>query len=156
LLGLPAVDWLGTTTMARFSIVLADVWQWSPFIFIIILAALNAIPGHLFDAARVDGASPWGLFRHVIWPMIVPATAVALTFRFIDALKLFDSVYMLTSGGPGDATEVISLYVYRTAFRFGRLGYASAMGIIILLFSTIGVWGVLRVLRLERRLGWQQ
>jgi multiple sugar transport system permease protein len=134
---------------------LTDVWQWSPFVLIILLAALNAIPDQLLDAARVDGAAGWKLFIYVLWPMIVPAAAVALTFRFVDALKLFDIVYMLTSGGPASVTEVVSLYVYRTAFRFGQLGYASAMGVVLLIFSSIAVWVVLRLLRIERRLGWK-
>jgi multiple sugar transport system permease protein len=155
LVGLPVVDWLGQLTWARISIILTDVWQWSPFVFIILLAALNAIPDQLIDAARVDGASGWTMFIHVIWPMIVPAAAVALTFRFVDALKLFDIVYMLTSGGPANYTEVVSLYVYRTAFRFGQFGYAAAMAVIILIFSSIAVWLVLRVMRIERRLGWE-
>ena len=154
--GLPAVNWVGVPNLARMAVILTDVWQWTPFIFVIILAALNAIPGQLIDAARVDGANDWKLFRHIIWPMIIPAIAVALTFRFIDALKLFDIVYMETFGGPGDATQVVSLYVYRTAFRFGKLGYASTMGVVILIFSTLVVWGVLRVLRVERRLGWEE
>jgi multiple sugar transport system permease protein len=155
LLGLSSVDWLGQPGWARLSVVLTDLWQWSPFVFLILLAALNAIPTELIDAARVDGASPWALFRYVMWPMILPAIAVALTFRFVDALKLFDIVYMLTYGGPADATYVVALYVYRTAFRFGRLGYAAAMGLVILIFSSLGVWALLKVLRLERRLGWE-
>ena len=142
-LGLKSVDWLGTIGMARISLILTDLWQWSPFIFIIVLSGLQAIPQQLLDAGRVDGASGWQEFRYVIWPMIIPSVAVAITFRFIDALKLFDIVYMLTAGGPGNATEVVSLYVYRTAFRFGRLGYAAAMGVLILLFSSIAVAGVL-------------
>ena len=156
LVGLPSVDWVGHPTWARASLIITDLWQWSPFVFIIILAALNAIPPHLLDAAKVDGASSWALFRHIIWPMIVPSVAVALTFRLVDALKLFDIVYMLTYGGPGNSTEVVSLYVYRTAFRFGRLGYAAAMGVVILIFSSLVTAGVLKVLRLERRLGWEQ
>ncbi|NLF79422.1 MAG: sugar ABC transporter permease, partial [Chloroflexi bacterium] len=154
-LGLKSIDWLGTPTMARISIVLTDVWQWSPFVFLIILSGLQAIPQYLLDAARVDGASGWQEFRHVIWPMLIPSVAVAVTFRFIDALKIFDIVYMLTAGGPGNATEVIALYIYRTAFRFGRLGYAAALGVLVLVFSSIAVTGVLRVLRIERRLGWE-
>ncbi len=154
-INLPSLDWVGTPTMARLSVMLTDLWQWSPFIFLIILAALNAIPSQIIDAAKVDGASGWKLFRFVIWPMIVPSIAVALTFRFVDALKLFDIIYMLTYGGPGDSTMVVALYVYRTAFRFGRLGYASAMGVFLLLFSSLIVWGVLRVMRLERRLEWE-
>lgn len=155
MVGLKSVDWLGTTGMARLSIIITDVWQWSPFVFLIVLAGLQAIPQSLLDAARVDGASGWQEFRMVIVPMIIPPLAVAVTFRFIDALKLFDIVYMLTAGGPGDATEVVALYVYRTAFRFGRLGYAAALGVLILIFSSIAVAGVLRVLRIERRLGWE-
>ncbi len=155
LMSLHSVDWLGTTTTARISVILTDVWQWSPFVFLIVLAGLQGIPQHLLDAARVDGASGWQEFRHIILPMLVPPLAVAVTFRFIDALKVFDIVYMLTAGGPGNATDVVSLYVYRTAFRFGRLGYAAALGVFLLGFSSIAVTAVLRVLRIERRLGWE-
>jgi multiple sugar transport system permease protein len=155
LLGLGGVDWLGSRTLARISIVITDVWQWSPFIFLVLLAALQAIPVHLLDAARVDGASFWSMFRYVLWPMMLPATTVALAFRFVDALKLFDIVYMLTSGGPASSTEVVSLYVYRTAFRFGSLGYASAMAILVIAISSIFVWVLLRLLGVERRLDWR-
>lgn len=155
LLGVGSVDWLGHPVMAMVSVVLADVWQWSPFMFLILLAGLQAIPEHLLDAARVDGASPWALFRYVIWPMLVPVAVIALAFRFIDALKLFDIVYMLTYGGPGSVTEVISLFVYRTAFRFGSLGYAAAMAVVLLVLTSIVVWGLLRVMGVERRLGWR-
>jgi len=91
----------------------------------------------------------------VIWPMLVPVAVIALAFRFIDALKLFDIVYMLTYGGPGSATEVVSLFIYRTAFRFGSLGYASAMAVVLLVLTSIVVWGLLRALGVERRLGWR-
>lgn len=155
LLGLPAIDWLGTPTLARISIILTDVWQWSPFVFLVLFSALNAISPQIIDAARVDGASGWKMFIYVIWPMILPAVAVALTFRFIDALKLFDIVYMLTYGGPASYTEVVSLFVYRTAFRFGNLGYAASMGVVLLIFSSITILVVLRMLRIERRLGWE-
>jgi multiple sugar transport system permease protein len=154
-LGLEPVDWLGRPGLARLSIVLTDVWQWSPFMFLILLAGMQAIPVELLDAARVDGSSRWNLFRYIMWPMIIPAATVALAFRFVDALKLFDIVYMLTSGGPASATDVISLYVYRTAFRFGNLGAAAAMAIVIVAFSSVFVWILLRLLGIERRLGWR-
>jgi multiple sugar transport system permease protein len=154
-LGIAPVDWLGQPNLARVSIILTDLWQWSPFMFLILLAGLQAIPVEMLDAARVDGSSRWNLFRYIMWPMLIPSIAVALAFRFVDAIKIFDIVYMLTSGGPAGSTDVISLYVYRTAFRFGSLGYAAAMAVVIVAFSSVVVWILLRLLGVERRLGWK-
>src|SRR2546426_1874200 len=131
-LGLGRIDWLGDAKLAKMTIILTDMWQWTPFVFIILLAGLGAVPQDLFDAAAVDGASPWATLRYVIWPMLIPAATVALAFRFIDVLKLFDIVYMITYGGPGASTEVLSLNVYWTAFRFGDLGYAATLAFVML------------------------
>jgi len=107
--GLNPIDWLGNPTMARVSIILADAWQWSPFVFIILLAGLQIIPEDLYDSAKVDGASGWRTFRYITWPMLIPSATLVLAFRIIDALKIFDVIYMVTSGGPAFSTEVISL-----------------------------------------------
>jgi multiple sugar transport system permease protein len=155
ILGLGRIDWLGHAAMAKVAITLTDVWQWTPFVFIILLAGLHAIPQDLFDAAAVDGATAWETFRSVIWPMLIPAATVALAFRLIDAFKIFDIVYMVTYGGPAASTEVLSLYVYWTAFRFGNLGYAATLAVIMLMLLSVFSILLIRIMRLERRLGWQ-
>ncbi len=154
-LGLGRVDWLGHAGMAKTAIILTDVWQWTPFVFIILLAGLRAIPQDLFDAAAADGATAWRTFRYVIWPMLIPAATVALAFRLIDALRIFDIVYMVTYGGPGASTEVLSLYIYWTAFRFGNLGYAATLALIMLLLLSVFSIVLIRTMRLEQRLGWR-
>ncbi len=153
--GLNPIDWLGNPTMARVSIILADAWQWSPFVFIILLAGLQTIPEDLYDSAKVDGASGWRTFRYITWPMLIPSATLVLAFRVIDALKIFDVIYMVTSGGPAFSTEVLSLYVYRTAFRFGSLGYASALAVIMLVILTFITQIIVRTTRLSERLEWK-
>ncbi|HHV63370.1 MAG TPA: sugar ABC transporter permease [Firmicutes bacterium] len=154
-LGVSCVDWLGNPLMAKVSVILADVWQWSSFMFIIFLAGLQAIPQYLYDSAKVDGASGWRTFRFITWPMLVPSATVALTFRVMDALKIFDVVYMVTSGGPSFSTEVLSLYIYRTGFRFGTLGYASAVAVIMLILLTAIIEVIIKETRLGKRLEWE-
>lgn len=148
------IDWLGTPALARLAVILTDVWQWSPFVFIILLAGIRSIPSSIYDAARVDGASGWNLFRHITWPWLIPSATAALAFRLIDAFKMFDIVYMLTYGGPSSSTEVLSLYVYRTAFRFANLGYAAALAVAMLILMTIIAASVIRSMGLAKRLEW--
>lgn len=154
-LGVSRADWLGNPFMAKGSVILADVWQWSSFLFIIFLAGLQAIPQYLYDSAKVDGASGWRIFRYITWPMLVPSATVALTFRAVDALKIFDVVYMVTSGGPSFATEVLSLYIYRAGFRFGTLGYASALAFIMLILLTVIIQLIIKGTKLGKRLEWE-
>ncbi len=152
--GLNPLDWLGNPTLAKFSIILADTWQWSPFVFIILLAGLQVIPKDLYDSAKVDGAGGWKVFRYITWPMLIPSVTLVLALRVIDALKIFDVIYMVTSGGPAFSTEVLSLYIYRTAFRFGSLGYASALAVIMLVILTFITQVIIRATRLNKRLEW--
>jgi len=155
MLGLQSVQWLGTSLTARISIVIADVWQWSPFLFIIFLAGLQTIPQDFYDAAKVDGAGSWKIFRHITWPMLIPSAVTALLLRVIDALKIFDVVYMVTAGGPSFATEVLSLNIYRTAFRFGSLGYASSLAVVLFLVLMLFVAIIIRITRLSERMEWK-
>ncbi|MEN3188448.1 MAG: sugar ABC transporter permease [Atribacterota bacterium] len=152
--GLKPIEWLGSPLSAKISIIIADVWQWTPFVFIILLAGLQTVPPELYDAAKVDGASGWKVFRHITWPMLIPSITIALAFRIIDALKIFDVVYMVTNGGPSFATEVFSLNVYRTAFRFGSLGYASALAVTMFVVLTFVIWMVIRGMNLAKRMEW--
>ena len=155
MLGFKSVGWLSSVPMARFSVILADVWQWTPFMFIIILAGLQSVPLEYYDAARVDGVGTVNAFLYITWPMILPSVTIALALRFIDALKIFDIIYMITYGGPSGGTETLSLYIYRTAYRFGNFGYASTMALIMLVFLSITTGLFIRLLGLSKRMEWK-
>ena len=137
LLGLDTrrLTWLADPRFALPSVVLVDVWEWTPFVFLILLAGLQAIPEEPYEAARIDGSSPGQTFRHVTLPLLLPALLVALVLRTMDLLRLFDSVFILTQGGPGFATETLSLYIYKTAFRFYDFGYAAAASLALLVVT---------------------
>lgn len=126
------LTWLADPSMALAAVVLVDVWEWTPFVFLILLAGLQAIPEEPYEAARIDGSSAWQTFRHITLPLLTPAILVALLLRTFDLLRLFDLVFILTQGGPGFATETISLYIYKTAFRFYDFGYAAALSFVLL------------------------
>jgi multiple sugar transport system permease protein len=129
------LTWTASPTLAFFSVVMVDIWQWTPFMFLILLAGLQAIPDEPYEAALIDGSTPWQTFRHVTLPLLKPAILIALLLRTMDLLRVFDQIFILTEGGPGSATETISLYIYRTAFRFGDFGYAAAMSFVLLLIT---------------------
>jgi multiple sugar transport system permease protein len=132
-----ALTWTSSPNLAMISIIAVDVWQWTPFMFLILLAGLQAIPQEPYEAALIDGSSAWQTFRHVTLPLLKPAILVALLLRTMDLLRVFDQVFILTEGGPGFATETISLYIYRTAFRFSDFGYAAAMSFVLLVITNI-------------------
>lgn len=128
------VGWTTNPKTALFSVVIVDTWMWSPFMMLISLAGLSAIPQYLYEAADVDRASGWFKFRHITLPMVSPLLLIALLFRTMDAFKLFDLVYTLTNeGGPGVATETVSMNLYKIAFRRWDIGQASAMAYILLI-----------------------
>lgn len=131
------LTWTASPKLAFLSVVVVDIWQWTPFIFLVLLAGLQAIPDEPYEAARVDGASWWQSFLHVTLPMLKPAILIALLLRTMDLLRVFDQIFVLTEGGPGFATETVSLYIYRAAFRFADFGYAAAMSFVLLLLTNI-------------------
>jgi multiple sugar transport system permease protein len=132
-----SLTWTATPTLAFASVIMVDIWQWTPFIFLILLAGLQAIPEEPYEAALIDGSSAWQTFQYVTLPLLKPAILIALLLRTMDLLRVFDQIFILTEGGPGSATETISLYIYRTAFRFGDFGYAAAMSFVLLLLTNI-------------------
>ena len=140
-LGFEPGNWLGDTRWALLAVVVVDVWHWTPFVFLILFASIEALPQDVLEAARVDGASAWQMIRRVILPLLGPALAVAAIFRAIGAFKAFDQVYLLTSGGPGTATELVSLHLNRVFFEQNQLGYGSMLSltIIAVIAATIGV-----------------
>ncbi len=132
LLGLPQPNWLGDPAIAMNSIVLVDAWQWTPFVFVFLYAGSQTIPRELEAAALVDGASRLQMYRHIVIPLLRPYILVATLLRLIDTFRLFDKVYALTGGGPGLATESLTLSVYRYAFNYHMLGYAAALSLVML------------------------
>ena len=131
MVGLPAIDWLGDRTMAVVSVVFVDSWQNTPFVMLLLLAGLQSLPVGPLEAARVDGASTLQTYRHVILPLLAPVGLVVVMIRVIESVKLFDIIYILTSGGPGTATQNVSLLDYRLGFTFLQTSQAAALGVII-------------------------
>ncbi len=129
--------WMSSPTMAMFSVVSVDVWQWMPFVFLVLFAGLQAVPLDVIEAAEVDGASGWARFRRIEVPYLKPLILLVLVFRFTDTLRVFDPVQVLTMGGPGAATEFLSLYLYKIAFKFSNLNYASALAIYVVIIVSI-------------------
>ena len=127
-----SIDWFGPQ-LALFSIILIDVWQWTPFMVLMFLAGLESLPKAPFEAARIDGASAWLTFRSVTLPMLRPVITVAIIIRALDAFKVFEYVFAITRGGPGDATETIMYYIYQAGFRFFRMGEAAAAAFLLIL-----------------------
>jgi ABC-type sugar transport system permease subunit len=130
-------------------IVLGDVWKSTPFVALLLLAGLQGIDASLYEAARMDGASSWSRFRHITLPLLLPALAVALVFRTLDAFRVFDLVYVLTGGGPGTATEVISLYAFTTLLQHLRFGYGSSLSMIT--FAVVFALALVYLRLLQRR-----
>lgn len=127
------IPWLAYPSVAFGIIVLADVWKTSCFAALLILAGLQVISDDLYDAAKVDGAGIWQRFWHITLPLLKPALLLALLFRTMDAFRVFDLVFVMTQGGPGDATQVLQFYGYQTLFTEGRLGYGSAVSVAVFL-----------------------
>lgn len=145
-LGLPPQAWAGDVDLAMATIIAVDVWEWTPFIFLLMLAGLASLPNEPYEAAQVDGASAWRQFWDLTLPFLKPVIAIALLLRIMDALRLFDIVFILTKGGPANATETVSFYIYKVALRFVDIGYASAISLIVLAV-TIGfsAWFIARM-----------
>ncbi|MFO3796377.1 MAG: carbohydrate ABC transporter permease, partial [Anaerolineales bacterium] len=125
------VDWFGPKN-ALLSLALIDVWQWTPFMLLLLLAGLESLPEEPFEAARVDGASSWQTFWHLTLPMLRPTLLAAVVIRVLDAFKVYEYVYAITRGGPGESTETIQYHIYRVGFLYFRLGEASAMAYLLI------------------------
>lgn len=132
------VDWLGESAfLAIGSVIVAELWRNTPFMAIVLLAGLQSIPGQLYEAAKIDGAGVFQKFRRITLPLLKPALLVALLFRSIDAFRGFDLVYTLTAGGPGNNTELASLYSYRLLFKYLDFGRGSAATLLMAIFTTV-------------------
>ena len=140
-LGLPVVPWLSNSRMAMPTLILLDTWEWVPFITIVLLAGLQSLPPEVFESATVDGANDWQILRYIMFPMLAPVSITVILIRALEAFKLFDIVVVMTGGGPGTATETVTMYAYTVGMRSGNLGYASTIAysllVMVIVFSMI-------------------
>jgi multiple sugar transport system permease protein len=137
------INWLGSPFWAMNAAVLMDVWKTTPFVVILLMAGLNVIPRELYQAARIDGAGSWSIFRKITLPLLMPVVLVVLLFRTMDAFRVFDAVYVLTGGGPANSTETLSIYAYKVLFQTLQFGYGSTLSIVV--FLCIGAISILYV-----------
>ena len=143
LIGQGPVNWLQSADIAIWSVMTVDIWQWTPLMFLIFLSGLAALPEDQLNQARILGASWWDQMRYLVFPMMKPILLIAVIIRGIETFKLFDPIYLLTQGGPGNATENISLYLFDETQQNTRWGYASSVAILVLIFvSIVGFWAI--------------
>lgn len=131
------VPFLTNGTLAMLSIVLADVWQWTPFVTLVIFAALQSLPEYVFEAGRMDGLTEGEIFWRITLPLLRPAILVVAVIRAIDAFRMIELIFMMTKGGPGGSTEVLPWYIYTTGFLSLDLGYAAAMAVVMIVIVTL-------------------
>lgn len=127
------INWLGGPFMAINAAIFMDVWKTTPFVAILIMAGLKVIPQDLYNAAKVDGAGSWAIFRRITIPLLKPVILILLIFRTLDAFRVFDAVYVLTGGGPANTTETLSIYAYKVLFQTLQFGYGSALSVVVFL-----------------------
>jgi len=151
LVGLPPSLWVYSPTWVIPSLVIVEVWHWTPLVMLIVLGGLAALPTEPYESARLDGATEWQLFRYITLPLILPFLVVAAVIRTIDAVKAFDTIYVISQGGPGTASETINLYLYLQAFAFYNVGNASA---VVVVFFAIIVALALLLLHVRERTRW--
>ena len=140
-------DWLGDPVWARICVVLADSWIFTPFVMLVLYAALQTVDLAQIEAARIDGANGWRIIRHIILPSLVPVIIFTVSVRLMDVFRFFDTIYVLTGGGPGTATETVTMYTYQLGFQLLQVGKASALGIITLIIVAAIIATFSRVLQ---------
>lgn len=145
--GLEPIDWLGQPTMALVSVILVDMWHWTPFCFLLLLAGLETLPQDVYEAAELDGVSRWQELVHITVPMMWPMIVATFAFRLVLAFKVFDEVYLLTGGGPGTATEVVSFTIYQHFFTEDRVGLGSALSVAVIVLVAVLLAGASAVAR---------
>jgi len=150
MLGLPERNWLGAVNLAMPSVIVFDIWQWTPFVALIVLAGLQSLPKEPFEAAELDGASTWQVLRRLTFPMLGPVLTLVFVLRSIDAIRLYDAIVSLTHGGPGTATETLTYYLYRLGMKFFRLDQASAISLMFLYVTIIFTGVALRSMMLAQ------
>jgi ABC-type sugar transport system permease subunit len=145
------VQWLGNPVLAMISVSSADIWQWTPFVYLVLFAGLQTVPQEAIEAAQVDGATGWTQFRHIELPYLRPLFVLILFFRLADVLRAFDAIFILTGGGPGNTTQLLSLFLYQTEFKFSQAQQAAALAVVIMLAMSVLYSLITRLLPLERR-----
>ncbi|MBM3650904.1 MAG: sugar ABC transporter permease [Alphaproteobacteria bacterium] len=144
LVGLPPTLWHTSLDTVIPTLVMVEVWHWTPLVMLIVLGGLAAAPTEPYESARLDGANPWQMFRYITLPLIMPFVVLAVVIRTIDALKAFDTIFVISEGGPGTASETINIYLYLQAFAFYNIGYASAIVVVffvlIILMAMVLLW----------------
>jgi multiple sugar transport system permease protein len=148
-LGFERQQWTIDLTLAKASIILVDVWQWTPFVILLMLAGLQTVPSQLYEAATLDRASLWMQFTRITLPFLKTPILLALLFRTIDTFKIFDIVYIVTGGGPGDLTETLSVYAYLVGFKFSQLGLGAAIAWFVVV--VINILATILILMLTRK-----
>ena len=150
-LGLPPSDWLASPTWVVPTVALIDTWQWAPYVALIVLGGLQSLPPSVYEAAQIDGASPFKTFQRITLPLLLPTIVTATILRSVDLLRFFDIIYITTQGGPGNASNTLNIYGFRVGFEFFNFGYASAL---MLTLTTIVFGAVLAFNRLRNAVAW--
>ena len=148
--GIGQVGWLSDPNVALWTLVLVDSWQWTPFVFVIVYARLQALPQEVFEAGSVDGANWFQRTLYLTLPLLAPAIVFAAVFRAIDAFRTFDLVYGLTNGGPVEATTTLSFQAFQNGFEFQHYGYASAISYVMVIAAAIGITLLFKVVKVRR------
>jgi multiple sugar transport system permease protein len=149
-LGAEQLAWLGDPDLALVAIAVASVWEFFPFCFLLLYAGLLSLPEEPYEAAMVDGASRWQSFRYVTLPLLAPTLSIVLLFRLVDSIRSFPMIYVMTSGGPGFATEPTNFYAYQQAFSYSYIGYSSSMIVVVLAFTMVLTGLILRNIKWHR------
>ena len=150
-LGLPPSDWLASPTWVIPTIALIDTWQWAPYVALIVLGGLQSLPPSVYEAAQIDGASPFKTFQRITLPLLLPTIVTATILRSVDLLRFFDIIYITTQGGPGNASNTLNIYGFRVGFEFFNIGYAAAL---MLTLTAIVFGAVLAFNRLRNAVAW--
>lgn len=152
--GLPNLPFLTDPVWAKSALVIVEVWQWTPFVVLLMLAGLQSLPQDIYEAARLEDASPWTQFRTITFPLLLPISAAVVFIRLIEAFKIVDTVFVLTGGGPGVSTETLTLYAYQEGLKKFNLGYTSALSFAFLVIVLVAGTAYLAVLKpqVEKRL----
>ena len=149
-IGISRLAFTASADTALLSIIVADIWQWTPFVTLVMLAGLVALPQELFEVTEMDGASTWQRLRYVMLPLLTRVIAIILLIRLLDSFRELDKIFIMTQGGPGTVTETVSYYAFLTGFKFFRIGYAAAMSLLLLLVTAIICTGIAKVLHKEQ------
>lgn len=151
LFGIPPSEWVFSTSTVIPTLVMVEVWHWTPLVMLILLGGLAGMPAEPYESAKIDGANSWQMFRFITLPLLWPYIMIALVIRTIDALKVFDIIFVISEGGPGTASETLNIFLYLQAFQFYKLGYSSA---VVVIFFTIIVALSLILLYVRQKTKW--